>query len=375
MTQCNRFIVASALLLVAGFVDNAGASPLVRREAKLNANGAIQAAADPVEEDDVGGEAAADPAEDDGLDDVDPPSSAVQHKQDALVHSGSNGNIQWNPDGKSMEPCRLAGTLNYEDMVMKFDISNTGILFEEEDGTVPFAAEKKDGSSTAVTVEGESFLQHTDARGRKSLIHLGSHHEHFHKVTSSSIAGAILLATNEKLNASIKLFRAKEQEMYQDKYDNAILELGTALAAQKISAVTHKCMFNLFNIYTKMQKNSKVVDEKTTEEMAKVEIRDDDSESLIAATSNVSKGHAQWGRRRRHRCPYNHCGNSKFGRCGDGWGLGCIWFFCMNCDCNRGCENHDDKCHCGTGCPVEDYGLIDLLTNRCSKCSASSSNC
>lgn len=306
------------------------------------------------------------------LTDMAPPNRAVEHKQAALVSDGSNGDIEWSAGSPSMEPCRLAGTLKYEDMVMKFDINDKEILFEEQDGTVPFAAAKKDGRSTAVTVEGESFLQHTDAQGKKSLIHLGSHHEHYHKLTSDSIAGAILAADVESLNASMKLFRAKEEELYQDKYDNAILELGTALASRKVSAVTHKCMFNLFDIYTKMQKKSKVIDEETNKEMAKAEIRDDEEDALISVNSNVSKA-AGWGRRRRreNRCPYNHCGNSKFGRCGDGWGLGCIWIFCLNCDCNQGCENHDAKCHCKGGCPVEDYGLIDLLKNRCNQCTSS----
>jgi hypothetical protein len=100
----------------------------------------------PPEEEDV------DKTEDEELDDrfgidksqengMEHPEPGVQAKQAALVQEGSKGEIEWGHLSK--EPCHLAGHLKYEDMVMTFDINDTGIIFEEADGTVPFAAQKK----------------------------------------------------------------------------------------------------------------------------------------------------------------------------------------------------------------------------------------
>jgi len=283
----------------------------------------------------------------------------------------------------SASPCKVAGDLKYNGMQLSFDFHDKGMSLAEEDGTVIFfAVEEKGTDSIAVTIENENFVNQKNADGTVSLLHMGTHQEHFHKHDAESIKSAVLAANAEQLQASHTLWAAKEKELYKDKYDNAVLELLPAIATHNISGISHNCVLNLRALYNKIQEKSEVVDEETKGEVSKVTTspkEDDDlQESLMSTDSDAESGRRRRRRRRwwssrrrsrrRHRCPYNHCGNSQFGRCGDGYGFGCIWVWCYNCDCNLCCETHDHKCHCTSGgCPLHNYGIVSLF-GGCRKC-------
>jgi len=311
-------------------------------------------------------------------------SPEVQKKITELQNAGAKGHITWTK--LSTAPCELAGKLTYKDMELTFDLHDLGMTMIEADGTVVYAMETRGENSVVATVEGETFIQKTNiSNGTDALLmlHVGQHHDQFHKHDMASISDLLENAEAEHLDMSNEMFKKQETKLMNDKYDNAILEMFPALAAQSINAVSHTCMFNMYGLFKQVKAKSEVIDEETAEEMEKVTVRDVDP---AGGGASLQQTNWWWSRRRQgKRCPYNRCGNRHFGRCGDGGGMACIWIICWNCDCNYGCEAHDDICHChGSWGEHQCHPtLVPLLTGHarsmgksvCGECSSSRATC
>jgi hypothetical protein len=307
---------------------------------------------------------------------------AVRHAAQRLWHEGSKGSIAW--EAKSAEPCQLVGDLTYEDRTLTFSIKAGEAILTEADGTVLFATNvDTNGGQGAVTVENETFT--LDSSG--ALLHLGKHHRHFHMVNNETALNRIKSADSHTLEASLRRWDASMNTYLNDQYDNSFLELLVALAVQNVTAKHYTCLFSLHAMSGVTKDQSQVIDADTASDWSLITMSNEvldaaevdetaaqlHEESLLAADEKEHSAQGwPWSRRRRGRCPYNHCGNDKFGRCGDGAGVGCIWIWCWNCDCNWGCEQHDNKCHCTSGgCPWHDFALHWLVIPglSCSRCS------